>query len=227
MAPRRSPGHFADVRELAWGAALYMGAALITGSVAVANRADVDTDRSSKQFLKRIERTGYGEFLFYDWMKIRSSSCRKDLDPIMARTSGAAPPAALPGLDFGFRVVSRRRSATSSARTRSTRGSRRRAPADQIARLRAPLDARDELTVDLERLEVHPGESACRSTWTYHPGDARPRPRRHRANTAARGGIDAFETYRALRHPRSAGVAPLLLAHDPNRVELGRSGRKA
>jgi 3-isopropylmalate/(R)-2-methylmalate dehydratase small subunit len=39
-----------------------------TGRVAVLDRADVDTDQIiPKQFLKRIERTGYGEFLFYDW----------------------------------------------------------------------------------------------------------------------------------------------------------------
>jgi 3-isopropylmalate/(R)-2-methylmalate dehydratase small subunit len=32
------------------------------------DRSDVDTDQIiPKQFLKRIERTGYGEFLFYDW----------------------------------------------------------------------------------------------------------------------------------------------------------------
>src|SRR6478735_1405970 len=42
----------------------------VTGSVAVLDRADVDTDQIiPKQFLKRIERTGYGEFLFFDWMK--------------------------------------------------------------------------------------------------------------------------------------------------------------
>jgi 3-isopropylmalate/(R)-2-methylmalate dehydratase small subunit len=42
----------------------------ITGRVAVLNRADVDTDQIiPKQFLKRIERTGFGEFLFYDWAK--------------------------------------------------------------------------------------------------------------------------------------------------------------
>jgi 3-isopropylmalate/(R)-2-methylmalate dehydratase small subunit len=35
---------------------------------AVLDRPDVDTDQIiPKQFLKRIERTGYGEFLFYDW----------------------------------------------------------------------------------------------------------------------------------------------------------------
>jgi hypothetical protein len=38
--------------------------------LAVMDRVDVDTDQIiPKQFLKRIERSGYGEFLFYDWMK--------------------------------------------------------------------------------------------------------------------------------------------------------------
>src|SRR3954470_18092934 len=40
----------------------------ITGPVSVLDRADVDTDQIiPKQFLKRVERTGFGEFLFYDW----------------------------------------------------------------------------------------------------------------------------------------------------------------
>ena len=39
-----------------------------TGRVAPLDRANVDTDQIiPKQFLKRIERTGFGEFLFYDW----------------------------------------------------------------------------------------------------------------------------------------------------------------
>ena len=39
-----------------------------TGLVAPLARANVDTDQIiPKQFLKRIERTGFGEFLFYDW----------------------------------------------------------------------------------------------------------------------------------------------------------------
>ena len=38
------------------------------GSVASLDRANVDTDQIiPKQFLKRIERTGFGQFLFYDW----------------------------------------------------------------------------------------------------------------------------------------------------------------
>lgn len=43
---------------------------LISGAVSVLDRADVDTDQIiPKQFLKRVERTGFGEFLFYDWAK--------------------------------------------------------------------------------------------------------------------------------------------------------------
>jgi 3-isopropylmalate/(R)-2-methylmalate dehydratase small subunit len=41
-----------------------------TGRVAVLDRSDVDTDQIvPKQFLKRIERTGFGECLFFDWAK--------------------------------------------------------------------------------------------------------------------------------------------------------------
>jgi len=42
----------------------------ITGQVSVLDRDDIDTDQIiPKQFLKRVERTGFGEFLFYDWAK--------------------------------------------------------------------------------------------------------------------------------------------------------------
>jgi 3-isopropylmalate/(R)-2-methylmalate dehydratase small subunit len=42
----------------------------IAGKVSHLDRADVDTDQiMPKQFLKRVERTGFGEFLFYDWAK--------------------------------------------------------------------------------------------------------------------------------------------------------------
>jgi 3-isopropylmalate/(R)-2-methylmalate dehydratase small subunit len=43
---------------------------VIEGGVSVLDRNDVDTDQIiPKQFLKRVERTGFGEFLFYDWAK--------------------------------------------------------------------------------------------------------------------------------------------------------------
>ena len=42
----------------------------VKGNAFPLNRADVDTDQIiPKQFLKRIERTGYGEFAFFDWRK--------------------------------------------------------------------------------------------------------------------------------------------------------------
>ena len=48
------------------------------GRVAPLDRANVDTDQIiPKQFLKRIERTGFGEFLFFDWRRNKDGS----LDP--------------------------------------------------------------------------------------------------------------------------------------------------
>ena len=42
----------------------------VTSPAVVLDRPDVDTDQIiPKQFLKRIERTGFGRFLFFDWMK--------------------------------------------------------------------------------------------------------------------------------------------------------------
>ena len=41
---------------------------VIEGKVSVLDRSDVDTDQIiPKQFLKRVERTGFGQYLFYDW----------------------------------------------------------------------------------------------------------------------------------------------------------------
>jgi 3-isopropylmalate/(R)-2-methylmalate dehydratase small subunit len=43
---------------------------IVRGAISVLNRSDVDTDQIiPKQFLKRVERSGFGEFLFYDWAK--------------------------------------------------------------------------------------------------------------------------------------------------------------
>ena len=58
-------GRFVDIREWCMKAVN-----VIEGNVSVLDREDVDTDQiMPKQFLKRIERTGFGEFLFYDWAK--------------------------------------------------------------------------------------------------------------------------------------------------------------
>jgi 3-isopropylmalate/(R)-2-methylmalate dehydratase small subunit len=50
-----------------------------TGVVAPLDRANVDTDQIiPKQFLKRIERTGYGPFLFFDWRYLPDGSDNPD-----------------------------------------------------------------------------------------------------------------------------------------------------
>ena len=55
---------------------------VIEGKVSVLDRADVDTDQIiPKQFLKRVERTGFGEFLFYDW--IRDGEIELEPNPIL------------------------------------------------------------------------------------------------------------------------------------------------
>ena len=65
-----------------------------TGKVAVLDRADVDTDQIiPKQFLKRIERTGYGEFLFYDW--------KQEPDFELNRTESEGARILLTGPNFG------------------------------------------------------------------------------------------------------------------------------
>lgn len=47
----------------------------VKGVVATLDRVNVDTDQIiPKQFLKRIERTGYGQFLFYDWRRNEDGS---------------------------------------------------------------------------------------------------------------------------------------------------------
>ena len=79
------------------------------GPVSVLDRADVDTDQIiPKQFLKRVERTGFGEFLFYDW--IRDGEIELEPNPILVTgpnfgcgSSREHAPWALQ--DFGFEAV--------------------------------------------------------------------------------------------------------------------------
>ena len=53
----------------------------VTGPVAVLDRPDVDTDQIiPKQFLKRIERTGFGQFLFFDWRFDEAGLLRHDFE---------------------------------------------------------------------------------------------------------------------------------------------------
>jgi 3-isopropylmalate/(R)-2-methylmalate dehydratase small subunit len=82
---------------------------IIEGPVSVLDRADVDTDQIiPKQFLKRVERTGFGEFLFYDW--IRDGEIELEPNPILVAgrnfgcgSSREHAPWALQ--DFGFEAI--------------------------------------------------------------------------------------------------------------------------
>jgi 3-isopropylmalate/(R)-2-methylmalate dehydratase small subunit len=82
---------------------------LVSGRVSVLDRADVDTDQIiPKQFLKRVERTGFGEFLFYDWAQ--EPGWDLPANPILATgpnfgsgSSREHAPWALQ--DYGFRAI--------------------------------------------------------------------------------------------------------------------------
>jgi 3-isopropylmalate/(R)-2-methylmalate dehydratase small subunit len=61
-----------------------------TGLVATLDRVNVDTDQIiPKQFLKRIERSGFGQFLFYDWRFNEDGSLKEDFELNQPRFSGA------------------------------------------------------------------------------------------------------------------------------------------
>ena len=91
-----------------------------TGKAVAIDLANIDTDQIiPKQFLKRIERTGYGEFLFYDWRFTPSGEVIDDF--ILNRPESAGASILIAGenfgcgssrehapwslLDYGFRVI--------------------------------------------------------------------------------------------------------------------------
>lgn len=62
-----------------------------TGLVAPIDRSNVDTDQIiPKQFLKRIERTGFGQFLFYDWRFNPDGSLIEDFELNQERYKSAS-----------------------------------------------------------------------------------------------------------------------------------------
>ena len=62
----------------------------LTSIAAPLDRTNVDTDQIiPKQFLKRIERTGYGEFLFFDWRRTASGDPNPDFELNNPRYQGA------------------------------------------------------------------------------------------------------------------------------------------
>ena len=90
------------------------------GLVTALDRANIDTDQIiPKQFLKRIERSGFGEFLFYDWRHLSDGGLDPSFPLNAAASQGASilvagknfgcgssrehAPWAL--MDFGFRAI--------------------------------------------------------------------------------------------------------------------------
>ncbi len=62
-----------------------------TGLVATMDRANVDTDQIiPKQFLKRIERTGFGQFLFFDWRFLEDGTDNPDFELNQAEVQGSS-----------------------------------------------------------------------------------------------------------------------------------------
>lgn len=82
---------------------------VISGAVAVIDRVDVDTDQIiPKQFLKRIERTGFGEFLFYDWVRSSEVALTKASILVAGRNFGCGSSrehAVWAIQDFGYAAV--------------------------------------------------------------------------------------------------------------------------
>jgi 3-isopropylmalate/(R)-2-methylmalate dehydratase small subunit len=141
------------------------------GRVVPLDRVNVDTDQIiPKQFLKRIERTGFGEFLFYDWRKGATPENPFVLDhPRYQKSSvllvgknfgcGSSREHAVWALaDFGFRVVIGPSFADIFANNSTKNGFLNVVlKDDEVAELmrRAQEVADYHLTVDLEQRKVY------------------------------------------------------------------------
>jgi 3-isopropylmalate/(R)-2-methylmalate dehydratase small subunit len=73
-----------------------------TGRVAALPRANVDTDQIiPKQFLKRIERTGFGPSLFFDWRYLPDGSANPEFELNQPQAAGATILVAGPNFGCG------------------------------------------------------------------------------------------------------------------------------
>jgi 3-isopropylmalate/(R)-2-methylmalate dehydratase small subunit len=73
---------------------------VVSGTMVALPRADVDTDQIiPKQFLTRTERTGYGDFLFYDWSRTEEGHPSSDFFTNDPERSGAK--VLIAGRNFG------------------------------------------------------------------------------------------------------------------------------
>ncbi|MGI8424582.1 MAG: 3-isopropylmalate dehydratase small subunit [Chloroflexota bacterium] len=124
-----------------------------SGLVAALPRNDVDTDQIiPKQFLKRVERSGFGQFLFHDWRSDPSFSLTPGASILVTgRNFGCGSSrehAAWALLDAGFRAIIAPSFADIFAANCTSNG---------IATIAFPLEdlaGRRELTIDLERCEI-------------------------------------------------------------------------
>jgi 3-isopropylmalate/(R)-2-methylmalate dehydratase small subunit len=133
----------------------------LTSTAVVLDRADVDTDQIiPKQFLKRIERTGFGEFLFFDWMKDPDFELNHQRGAILlaGRNFGCGSsrehaPWALE--DYGFGVVIAPSFGDIFRQNSLKIGLLPvQLPQEQVKELMARARAGEELTVDLEACEA-------------------------------------------------------------------------
>ena len=146
------------------------------GLVVPLDRVNVDTDQIiPKQFLKRIERTGFGEFLFYDWRFAGDGKKKSDFvlhDPCYAKATilvagknfacGSSREHAVWALaDYGFRVIIAPSFADIFANNSLKNGLLTVTLAEeQVAEImrRAAVTAKYQLSIDLEKLTVEDGQ---------------------------------------------------------------------
>ena len=145
---------------------------VVEGRVAILDRVDVDTDQIiPKQFLKRIERTGYGPFAFYDWRYDEDGAERPEFELnrpqfagakvlLAARNFGCGSSrehAAWALSDYGFDAIVAPSFGDIFRRNASKNGLLAIVlPAEEVERLMESvnLDTGSEMTVDLERLVI-------------------------------------------------------------------------
>jgi 3-isopropylmalate/(R)-2-methylmalate dehydratase small subunit len=142
-----------------------------SGRVAPLDRVNVDTDQIiPKQFLKRIERTGFGQFLFYDWRF--SAEGKRNAGFILDEPRYAGASILVAGknfgcgssrehavwalADFGFRAVVSSSFADIFANNSTKNGFLTvRLSDDEVAEVMRRAKAEDyQLTIDLEHCEV-------------------------------------------------------------------------
>jgi 3-isopropylmalate/(R)-2-methylmalate dehydratase small subunit len=147
-----------------------------TGRVAPLDRVNVDTDQIiPKQFLKRIEKTGFGQFVFYDWRFGADGKKIEDFvlhEPRYAGASvlvagrnfgcGSSREHAVWALaDFGFRAVISSSFADIFANNSTKNGFLTvRLSEDEVATLMKRAREIDgyEVTIDLEKCEARDGQ---------------------------------------------------------------------